>query len=318
MKKCSVSKKAWIEIGIATGLFIALAVIAAFFDLAINKALYNQGSLFGQFFARLGELPSYLAAPVAGAILYHQDFGSKKWQKIVFKCIFGALIAGGWFYAIGVWFWENFVTEHLPYAIVYKLFFTAVLTLCLILATALVDKKAMKKLLLFAIFIIIVAGVSNAIVQVMKMLWARQRFRTMVDNELNASLISAYGNNFSGFAPWYKPQIFFPSPVRTEAYAAAHKAIDSDAFKSFPSGHTVAAAASFALIILPEMYESLKKYRPVFWIVPAVYTAIVAISRIVMGAHYLSDVLFGGYIGFAVAALTRFIIVKIKNRKQIQ
>lgn len=314
MKEYSISKKAWVEIALASAIFVGLAAVAAFYDLAINKALYNPDSLFGQFFARLGELPSYLAAPTVGAILFHQNYGEKKALAFFPKLLFAALVFVGWFFCLYAWVWGNFIDPELPYKLVYQLFFSAFLTVAVLLATSLADKKAMKKLLLFALFVLIVAGVSNAIIQVMKEVWSRQRFRTMVDNEMNSSLIAAYGRDFAGFAPWYKPQALFPSSIRDEAYIAAHKAIDSDTFRSFPSGHTVAASASYAIIILPIMYEKLKKLDTLFWIVPTVYTATVAISRIVMGAHYLSDVLFGGYIGLAVAALTRYIIVKKRSK----
>jgi len=314
MKEYSVSKKGWIEIALASAIFVGLAIVAALYDLAINQALYNPESLFGQFFARLGETPSYLAAPTVGAILFHQNYGERKFFSFFPKLLFAGLVFAGWFFCLYAWVWGNFIDPELPYALVYQLVFSGFLTVAVLLATSLVDKKAMKKLLLFALFVLIVAGVSNAIVQIMKAVWSRQRFRTMVDNEMNASLIAAYGDKFAGFAPWYKPQSLFPSPIRDEAYIAAHKAIDSDSFHSFPSGHTVAAAASYAIIILPIMYEKLKKYNTLFWLLPTLYTITVAISRIIMGAHYLSDVLFGGYIGLAIAALTRYIIVKKRSK----
>ena len=43
-----ISKKAWIEIAIAAGIFVAIAIVTAFYDLQINKALDNTKSLFGQ------------------------------------------------------------------------------------------------------------------------------------------------------------------------------------------------------------------------------------------------------------------------------
>lgn len=307
-----INKKAWIEIGICAAAFAALALVAAFFDLAINKALYNPNSLYGQYFAKLGELPSYLAAPAAGVIFFYQDFGKSKTATTIWKLVSTALIFVGWMYAIGHWFWENFIMQDLMYAGVYKVVFSAALTLCLLLGCAKVDKKVMRKLLVLALFIAVVAAVSNIIVQIMKIIWARQRFRTMVDTPTNAGLIAAFvkdGELYQGFSPWYKPTLIFKMPIRTDEYMSAYKAVDSDTFKSFPSGHTVAAAASFFVIILPDMYRKLSNYKWMFWALPAIYTAAVAISRIVMGAHYLSDVLFGGFIGFGVAALARWIFV---------
>ncbi|MFA5450059.1 MAG: phosphatase PAP2 family protein [Clostridia bacterium] len=309
-KKAKLAKKTVIEIAAVSGAFALVAVLSAFYDLQISKALYNPDLLFGQFFAYLGELPSYLAAPTVGAIFFHQSIGKNRTAKIAWKVFSVIIVAAGWFYLIFAWVWENFVRPEIDFAIVYQLYFTAMLTIATLLGTAKVDKKAMKRLLLFAIFVMLVAAISNALIQIFKLMWQRQRFRTMVDNPQNAGLIAAYGGNYRGFAPWYKPEFLFRTPFRTEAYIAAVKDVDHDAFKSFPSGHTVAASASFALIILPEMYEKLKKYRWMFWTFPALYTVVVGISRIVIGAHYLSDVLFGGFIGFGIAVLARWIIVK--------
>ncbi|MDD3947344.1 MAG: phosphatase PAP2 family protein [Clostridia bacterium] len=307
-----ITKKGWTEIGICAGAFVVIAVLAAFFDLAINKALYNPNSLFGQYFDKLGELPSYLAAPIVGTILFHQDFGKTKTHTILWKVVSAALVFVGWYYAIGSWFWGNFIRETISYSVVYKIVFCLILTACALLATVKVDKKVMRKLLVLALFIAVVAALSNVIVQIMKILWSRQRFRTMVDNDANAELIATYvrgGDLFQGFSPWYKPEFLFKSPLRAGDYVSSYKAIDHDAFKSFPSGHTVAASASFFLIILPDMYSKFAKYKWMFWVFPAIYTALVGISRIVMGAHYLSDILFGGFIGFAVAALARWFFV---------
>lgn len=63
---------------------------------------------------------------------------------------------------------------------------------------------------------------------------------------------------------------------------------------SFPSGHTL-HAVSFTLIAchyLPELTWAL---------VP--FAALVAVSRVLLGLHYPSDVLAGGLIGYGVAAM---------------
>jgi membrane-associated phospholipid phosphatase len=336
-----ITKKAWFEIGACALLFAIIATLAAFFDLKLNEAVYNPDSFYGQFFARLGELPSYLLAPVVGAILFHQVFaGSKihtklsKTEKagkiinITYKVICLGITFAGWFYLIN-WQWSSFVhrtnafeavTSDIKYAIVYKLFFSLLFTAALILGTAKIDKEIMKKLLIFALFAAIVVALSNVIVQIMKIVWARQRFRTIVETEGNAGLLSQYKDTIPLFTPWYKPNLIF-SGGRTETFLAAFKEYDHDAFKSFPSGHTVAASASFIAIFIPDIFPKFKKFTWLFWVIPAIYTALVAFSRIVVGAHYLSDVLFGGFIGFVVASLARFIfvnkIVKVVSSEQL-
>lgn len=64
---------------------------------------------------------------------------------------------------------------------------------------------------------------------------------------------------------------------------------------SFPSGHTL-HAVSFSTMLL--------FYFPVvFWSVLP-FVALVAMSRVILGLHYPSDVIAGGAIGFALARLS--------------
>jgi undecaprenyl-diphosphatase len=71
---------------------------------------------------------------------------------------------------------------------------------------------------------------------------------------------------------------------------------------SFPSNH---AAVVFAAV--PFINKELKKYK-YFWIVFAV---LIALSRVYLNLHYLSDVIFGGLLGYLVG----IIAMKIFERK---
>ncbi|MDE6060839.1 MAG: phosphatase PAP2 family protein, partial [Clostridia bacterium] len=66
----------------------------------------------------------------------------------------------------------------------------------------------------------------------------------------------------------------------------------TDAFKSFPSGHTCSAGTIYALIMIPTLFGYNGKKEKLgatiaCWVVPIVYTMLVAISRIMVGAHYM-------------------------------
>ena len=315
-----ISKKSWIEIGVCAAIFVAIAIVTAFFDLQINKALDNTNSLFGQYFANLGELPTYLAAPIIGAILFYQSFGKSSKQRLFFNKICGASLTFiGYAAALYMWFWDNFVAEELMYDIVYVIVFAAFMSLLTIAAFGAVPKDVIKKLFWFALFLGVVAIASNVISIVMKLIWARQRYRTMTigNPQTPEALFELYPNyNYDGFTPWYMINTIIKPEIRTEEYKALFEGLSSP-FQSFPSGHTAAASVSFALIIVPELFPKFKKIKWVFWTVPAVYTALVAVSRVVATAHYLSDTLFGYYIGLCVATLARWIFVsKIKVFKE--
>ncbi len=64
---------------------------------------------------------------------------------------------------------------------------------------------------------------------------------------------------------------------------------------SFPSGHTL-HASSFATMLL-------YYYPTLFWIVLP-FVILVALSRVLLGLHYPSDVIAGGAIGFLLARLS--------------
>ncbi len=68
---------------------------------------------------------------------------------------------------------------------------------------------------------------------------------------------------------------------------------------SFPSGHTL-HAVSFSVLTL--------HYFPVLdWLVLP-FAVLVAMSRVITGLHYPSDVLAGGAIGFALAQLSLYLV----------
>jgi undecaprenyl-diphosphatase len=71
---------------------------------------------------------------------------------------------------------------------------------------------------------------------------------------------------------------------------------------AFPSAH---AAVAFSLVpVLDREFKRLK----LFWIIFAV---LVCFSRIYLGAHYLSDVVWGGILGFAIGSV--FLWMETKN-----
>jgi len=67
---------------------------------------------------------------------------------------------------------------------------------------------------------------------------------------------------------------------------------------SFPSGHTL-HAVSFSWLVF--------QLDPVLGWIVFPFAALVAISRVILGLHYPSDVLVGGFVGLFLAELTLFL-----------
>ena len=98
-------------------------------------------------------------------------------------------------------------------------------------------------------------------IQIVKWFWGRVRFR-----ELDAA--------FSQFTPWYLPQ-------------------GTTGYDSFPSGHAAMGWILLALLILFTNKKPWIKYL-VFALI-FLYAVVLALSRVIIGAHYASDVLFGSF-----------------------
>ena len=145
-----------------------------------------------------------------------------------------------------------------------------------------VPREKLKKLSIFLIFASIVSVVSSALtVHVLKYLWGRPRYR---------ELIAAGDTLLEGFTPWYQCNGF-----------SLH------GHHSFPSGHTCAATNLLVLLALEEVYPEKADKKRTILLVVGMYIFIMAYSRIVMGAHFLSDVTAGFAIGFVTYVVARYV-----------
>ena len=113
-------------------------------------------------------------------------------------------------------------------------------------------------------------------IQVTKFLWGRIRFR-----QLDAV--------FSQFTPWYLPQ-------------------GITGFDSFPSGH---AAMGWILLALLVLFDNSKVWiKNVLLMLIFIWSVLLAYSRVVIGAHFGSDVLFGSFI-----IIFTFLCLRCKSSK---
>ncbi|HUP71790.1 MAG TPA: phosphatase PAP2 family protein [Acidimicrobiales bacterium] len=82
----------------------------------------------------------------------------------------------------------------------------------------------------------------------------------------------------------------------------------SPADSSFPSGHTAAAAAYSALVVVVFWHTRNRFARVAAVSICAVVTAIVGLSRMYRGMHYVTDVVAGVVLGVVCVAITAMIL----------
>jgi membrane-associated phospholipid phosphatase len=82
---------------------------------------------------------------------------------------------------------------------------------------------------------------------------------------------------------------------------------------SFPSGHAVAASVTAVAAVIALVPEGPRRYR---WGAAAVaFSSLMALSRIYLGAHWLSDAIAGVLLGTTIALGTALIVHRVRERR---
>lgn len=239
-------------------IIMTLLLICTFYDLEISKTLFNTSSHYGQFFEAIGELPMTYIGCFSAAALVVTTKKRTNWSFYVGKIGFSSLMLLFSFFSVMM------SGMHISIPLWLKLVLTLVTCLFFYLLARAVPtsqhmnlRKAAKVGLLLAISAIL-------LITILKMLWGRMRFREMTDPA-------------NQFTRWYLPQSL----------------TTNNEFMSFPSGHAANATVVLWISLLPTFVKSLVGKKRLLEVTAIVWIVLVMISRIVMGAHFATDVIVG-------------------------
>lgn len=297
-------KKSRYQVKLAERLLIALIAVAgivtgSFLDLKIAQSVYNPDSGFGAFFETFGESIAYARIPLGGVLLFKGFFDKKTAYKKAIAVLFLILSDLACIYFLA----DSFTYAHNDYGrrlnTVPSYIVATIITLAFSALFFFVILNENKSYLLQIGFIILVSRLAQFIVmKVLKNRAARPRYRYLVDSSLNTS-----GDTFRNW--WQFDFHGFGSLA--------------DSFKSWPSGHTATAAQ---LLLLPLIYPVLKWKLPMgrtrLFFLSLIIVIRIAFSRRVYGAHFLSDVSFGLFVGAFMAYLTTFVSYRLIGKKKMQ
>lgn len=332
MKSLTVKSKTIISICLFVVLFVALVLVATYCDFEISKILtknalkpgeYLADDLYGVVGEAIGTSPIYILLGVCTAILcwfFAKNFKDKKWG-VALAVIFGLVGTVAWWYYIKDIM--KYILEHAANEIgsagadVYEFRHNAAVVTCQVLVALTIQAltvlalrplkaETLKKLVWWVVAALAACVLANILIIIVKDPVGRMRFRA-INSSVGQNLIDA--NLVPGFTRWYVRN-GQPDEAIINMFVAKYPGA-SDAFKSFPSGHTCAAGMSYALIMLPDVvdFKHKKAGKIACWVTPIVITMLVAISRIVVGAHYMSDVTFGGTFAFVSFIIMREIFI---------
>ncbi len=131
-------------------------------------------------------------------------------------------------------------------------------------------RKNKRQYLALSCYLLLTLVITATIVEVLKISTNRMRFCDL-------------GSGYEGYTPFYKA---------------------GEGGRSFPSGHASMSALSLLLVDLNEMHAIFKN-KVGLYTFSLLFTLLVILSRLIMGAHYLTDLLFGVLISLFVRLLTR-------------
>lgn len=312
------TKKTILFWGLFIIIFSALLTLATLFDKQISDILakpylengnYFSTNVFARIFEVIGEMPLYLFVIIASTIIFLKVEKIENKKIKLFLMVLFALVSVG----VGMYGWmqlSEYLYDFYPVKLAFldETYFLAVLFVlsCLVsVGSYFVCKKLLinyiDELLPVAIIVIIAAALSNGLTQGIKPFVGRERYRaTYYLTYLNVDSI--------GFTNWY---VINGKTSDLIANYDQSLNVTKSFYTSFPSGHTTGAALVYSIMFLPVFVDSLNKtkYKVLLPIIAITYTGTVALSRIVMGAHYMSDVLFGGTITF-ISCVIGYVVVK--------
>lgn len=277
------------------GIALIGIIVGSFLDLQINQGIYSQGNWFGVVMAAFGASPVYMMLSALGVGYFLFALKDKRWWMkaglifLTVACILVSIYFQGdmlmsknafniedkWYigYPVGV------VVSAIGCTLGYFLFRN-------------VDDN--KHILWVMVMMPAVLCISILLVDIIKSNMCRPRFRFLVgpNGELDMfknwwqsgkDLFAEFGKNFK------------------------------DEFRSFPSGHTVTTTSLIPFLAwLPHIDERFKKAEPYLFYGPLVWAIIMAFSRMLIGAHFLTDVSFAMLISTTVGFAIDMVCIKNK------
>ena len=287
--------------GIFAGVLVVLLVVGTFADYQIAQAVYAPDNPLVIFLSTLGLFPMVYSACFFVGVLAQRSLVSQKPPILrivgVVVCVALALLFGALITRAVLSVRDGFggiVGGELPTLARVGIGVVIGAALCALGFNAAKANDA-KDLARRVLIVFLVLVVSFLAVEIVKNYMARPRPRVLFA-----------GYEGIEFSPWYRKS------TGAEEFMAAY-GLERDAFKSFPSGHSLQAASLLAVLYgLSLVYPGLRQKLGVLLVVEIVFALTVMSCRMILGAHFLSDVSMGAL----VSVIAFLVIMALQGRLQ--
>lgn len=246
---------------------VTIWIVAAFLfessDLWISINLYNPNAYWAIFLEKFGELPGLLVI-LTGIHIYIVTLKASSNIKTILFTGFLLTTASLLLVYISWLLSYAFTNDWIFFNGNRNYIFLASIILNILISVLFRKRyKFSKKAVLFSRLSFKMFLYGNLIfVTLLKIFWGRVRFRDLAEG-------------YSNFTTWYIPNGITGN-------------------QSFPSGHAAMAFMMLALFVFVSDKSYLK--RIIFKSLILIWAIVVCLSRVIIGAHFASDVLFGSFI----------------------
>ena len=245
-------------------LFACGMAAGALWDLPLDKAVYRPASALTLGMEAFGYYPIYL--PLGLWLAYLARGGAKKlWLRVLCAVLALAGCAG-----LALASYGNLDGRGAPLpALTTALVWAALAAGAAVLLRSRADARRLRFVFFWGSIYLALDRVFIDLI--LKQIWDRTRFDDM---------LTAAGGGFEGafaqFTSWMQPF--------------------GNGGSSFPSGHTAAACSVFILTLACDVCLKWNRRRTLVWALCWAYVAFMALCRLVIGRHYLSDTLAAAFV----------------------
>ena len=288
-------KKMRLHLGIVLGIFLITFILGSIFDLQLSEAIFKQNDAFGLTVSCIGTLLGYSCLALCGGILFGLAFVRPYKTGVKAVLYVGSAVGFGLgvFFAGREFFGPNGFTDEsikwLGYIIALPFMFGAAFLGYRVAKNN--DSKYLLNvviILMVAIFLALIPGVT-----MLKSIFHRPRFRTLSDPLFTEITFHNWWQRCSNY----------------EDLMALYN-VSKEEFKSFPSGHAGATLVlSLTAAFAPLLDKRINKNHLVLFYTGVAITLLVCFARILVGAHFLSDVSMGALLTAICAFIANEVII---------
>lgn len=293
-------KRMRLHLGILLGLFLVTFILGSIFDQQIAQAIFKANDNFGLTVSCIGTLLGYSCLALFGGILFGLAF-VRPYKVVVKVFLYLGAAAGfvlGIFFAGREFFGPNgFTNESLEWlGYVISLPFMCGMGLLGYFIAKNNDSKYLLNVvivLMVAIFLSLIPGVT-----LLKSIFHRPRYRTLSDPLFTEIT----------FHNWWERCANYKELMTLYN-------ISNEEFKSFPSGHAGATLVlSLTAAFAPLLDKRINKNHLVLFYSGVVITLLVCYARMLVGAHFLSDVSMGALLTAIFTFIANEVIIFFKEK----